>query len=109
MSGVETGSLSLADAIRGLRQELLAAKGESVDAVSLEVDEIELRLTLEASASGSVESGVSFWNVVTGKVSAAAGGRAVHELTLKLRPTQPGREPGTRDGLVLADQRPGRD
>jgi len=107
-SGVDGSDLSLNEAIRGLRRELLAARDEADEDLALEVDEIELRLTLEASASGTVEGGVSFWKVVSGKVSAAAEGKAVHEVTLKLRPTVPGATPNNRDGLALNDRRDGR-
>ncbi|WP_030158827.1 trypco2 family protein [Glycomyces sp. NRRL B-16210] len=79
-------NLSLADAIASLRTELRAAIDASDKELPLEVQELELELTLEASSKTGAEAGVNLWSVITGKVSAEDADTHTHRLRIVLNP-----------------------
>lgn len=79
-------NLPLAKAIASLRAELKEAIDASDPKLPLEIQELELELTLQASSEVGAEAGVNLWSVVTGKASAKDADAQSHRLRIVLNP-----------------------
>lgn len=79
-------NLPLAQAIASLRTELQEAIDASDPKLPLEVQELELELTLQVTSEVGAEAGVNLWSVVTGKVSAKESDGQSHRLRIVLNP-----------------------
>jgi Trypsin-co-occurring domain 2 len=96
---VESGSVGLADAVRELRAELLAAMSEAEgQRLGFELDAVEMEFLVEVSREGSGDAGIKFWVVSVGAHGGVSSG-ATHRVTLTLSPKdhRTGRSPEISD------------
>jgi hypothetical protein len=79
--------IPLADAIRALRRELVAAVGEGADQdVRFALGPIELELQVEMSREAGGQGGIAFWVVSLGG-SGKRASAVTHSVKLSLTPT----------------------
>jgi len=96
---VESGSVGLADAVRELRSELMAAMAEAEgQRLSFELEAVEMEFLVEVSKDESGEAGIKFWVVNVGARGGVTSG-TTHRVTLTLSPKDrsTGRKPEIRD------------
>lgn len=97
----ENSGLPLADAVRQLRAELLAATEEGREQeLKFTVEEIELELNLVLDTRKKVDGRFSVWRVSAGG-GRERGRQETHRMTLKLKPRYDGRD-GTRAGSEVS-------
>lgn len=80
--------IELKDTITALRKELIdsieAAQGENLQ---FEVGEVTMEFHLEVERSGQTSGGIKFWVVEVG-AEGAIKGKAIHKLTIPLKPVR---------------------